>query len=143
MKLALVLLFLTSSAVAGLVAEQKVAGFKLQLEEEVYLSDPTGVLIPKQMMTVQIGRLVRIYRTDGTFYQGRVTEIEETDTTYKIYGTIHSVEGAKFGFVLAKGGVFAGAVVEIKSQVVYAVEFSEAYKGFVLVRTHKYDKPQS
>lgn len=143
MKLALALLFLTSSAVAGLVAEQKVAGFKLQLEEEVYLSDPSGVLILKQMMGVQIGRLVRIYRTDGAYYQGRVTEIEETDTAYKIYGTIHSVEGAKFGFVLAKGGVFAGAVVEIKSQVVYAVEFSEAHKGFILMRTHKYDKPQS
>jgi hypothetical protein len=39
--------------------------------------------------------------------------------------------------------VFAGAVVEVKNECVYAVEFSEAHKGFVLVRTHKYDKPQS
>jgi hypothetical protein len=64
MKTTLAFLLLASSAFAGLTIEDKsakVAGFKLQLEEEVYLSDPTGVLMPKQIMSVQIGRLVKIY----------------------------------------------------------------------------------
>lgn len=123
--------------------QNKIPGFRLQLEEEMYLSDSFGVLLPKQIMSAALGRMVRIYKTDGGYYQGRVTEIVTDDTSYKVYGVINNVDGAKFGFVLSKEGVFAGAVVETKNENVYAVEFSEAHKGYVLLKTHKYDRPGS
>jgi hypothetical protein len=132
---------LSLASTAGLVNETTPTGFKLQLETETYLTDTQGVASAKQMITVPVGKLVRIYRTDGFYYTGQVTEVEESDTHFKIYGKVLNVEDTQFGFVLAKGGVFAGAVVEKEKEKTYVLEFSEAHKGFVLVRSTKYNKP--
>jgi hypothetical protein len=126
-------------AYSGITAD-KIPGFKLQLAEETYLSDRNGVLSADQISRVELGRLVRIYRTDGFYYTGKVTAIEESDSTYKVYGDVNNVKNTHFGFVLAKGGVFAGAVVEIDNKQTYVVELSEVHKGFVLQLTTKYDK---
>jgi len=136
-------LALTTSAIGGLAKKSEIPGYKLQLAEEAYLTDKNGVASPEQVINVQLGRLVKIYRTDGFCYTGRVTEIEESPEVYKVYGTVDNVEGARFGFVLAKGGVFAGAILDIKNDSVYAMELSELYKGYVLVRSFKHDKSSS
>ena len=141
-KLTTLLVGLPLLAIAGVTIDNpKVPGFKLQLAEETYLTDSYGVISPLQISKAELGRLVKIYRTDGFCYAGRVTSIEESDSAYKVYGEIHNVKNTHFGFVLAKGGVFAGAVVEIDSGKTYVAELSEAYKGFVLQLSNKYDKP--
>jgi hypothetical protein len=139
--LALSLICYSSALLAGLAIEKpSVPGFKLQLEEQLHLTDTQGVFIPKQMVAAPIGKKVKIYRTDGFCYEGMVTTIEETDDSFRIYGTIDNVKATRFGFVMAKGGIFAGAVLENDGEKAYALEFSEAHKGFVLVRAYKHDK---
>ena len=121
--------------------ETEVPGFKLQLEEEMFLTDQNGVAIPEQIIKVPIGKLVKIYRPDGFCYKGMVTEIEEGDSYYKVYGKINNVEQTSFGFVLAKGGNFAGAILEKNNSKTYVLEFDRIRKGFVFVFSTKYDKP--
>jgi len=137
-------LVVANMTLAGINLEQKssaVPGFKLQLDQETYFTDTQGKADPGIIVHTPIGKSVRIYRTDGFCYTGTVTEIEDGETYFKIYGTIHNVEGALFGFVLAKGGVFAGAVVEKEKENTYVLEYSRAHKGYVLFRSTKYNKP--
>ena len=120
-----------------------VPGFKLQLEQETFLTDKYGVNIPAQIIQVPIGKSVVIYRTDGTCYKGIITEIEEGEGFYKIYGKMNDLDETSFGFVMARGGNFAGALIEKKTNKTYVIEFSPEHKGFVFVRSTKYDKPSA
>lgn len=121
---------------AGLTSQTSaVPGFKLKINEELYFSDKTGVFLLDQVGSSEIGRLVKIYRTDGFCYSGRITEIEESETIFKVYGAINNVDNTQFGFVMAKGGIFVGAVVEKTSGTTYVLELNEQAKGFVLVRS--------
>ena len=128
-------------AFAGLVEKsQEVPGHRLALEQEEYFTDKQGVAIPAQIAKAVVGKLVRIYRPDGFCYNGKITEIEESDGLLKVYGEVLNLESARFGFALARGGNFAGAVLDKNSDTVYVLEFSDAHKGFVLKRAYKYDK---
>lgn len=134
-------LLVAYNATGGLTREKpKVPGFRLQLAEEEYLTNEHGVVIPAQVAKLEIGRAVKFFRTDGFCYSGRVTEIEESDNHYKVYGTINNKENTQFGFAMIKGGVFAGAVIEKTEGPVYVLEFSEAHKGYVFVRSYKHEK---
>ena len=136
-------LLATSIAFASATADKSISavpGFGLKLDLENYLTNLHGVLSPNQIVNTPIGSIVKIYRTDGFCYQGKITEIEESDDYYKIYGGITNVPNAGFGFVLAKGGIFAGAVVERDDSRVYTVEFSEPHKGCVLKRSANHEK---
>ena len=135
-------LFLVAGAIdAGVIAERtRVPGFKLQLAEEEYLTTEYGVVIPAQVAKLEIGRAVKFYRTDGFCYRGRINEIEEAETYYKVYGSINNKENTQFGFAMVKGGIFTGAVVEKEGGVVYVLEFSDAHKGYVFVRSFKHEK---
>ena len=135
------LLVIAGSTKAGVISvSPRVPGFILQLAEEEYLSDEYGVLIPAQVAKLEIGRAVKFYRPDGFCYSGRVTEIEESTGYYKVYGTVNNAENTQFGFAMIKGGVFTGAVVEKGGGSVYVLEFSEAHKGYVFVRSFKHEK---
>ena len=112
----------------------------LELEQFIYLTDTTGVLSPLMVSKATAGRFIRIFKTDGTLYEGTVTSVEESDDIYKIYGQVNGQEDVRFGFVLAKGGIFAGALVDKKQQKTYIVQFSQAHKGYILVFTTFYDK---
>ena len=139
-------LALVTTVLAGINQEQKpatVPGFKLQLNQEAYFTDIHGKADPNIIVHTPIGKSVRIYRTDGFCYTGMITEIEDGETYFKIYGTIHNIPGGRFGFVLAKGGVFAGAIVEEDKEKTYVLEYSAAHKGYVLIRSTKYNKPQA
>jgi hypothetical protein len=129
---------------AGIKAEEKIIpGLKLRIEGEVPLTDNNGVVIPSQVIKLEVGKLVSLYRTDLFCYKGQVTEIEESAEALKIYGKILNVPESRFGFILAKGGNFAGAVVEgDANNRVYVLEFSSTHKGFILTRNTKYEKPQ-
>jgi hypothetical protein len=111
-----------------------------RLDVEHYLSDTTGIILPSQIIKCTIGDLIKIYRPDGFYYTGKITELEEGEGIFKIYGQINNVEDAGFGFILAKGGILAGAIVERKNSKTYVLEFSENLKKFILVRSFKNDK---
>jgi hypothetical protein len=139
-------LTLINVLLGGASLEQKqppITGFKLQLDQEAYFTDVHGKADPGIIANTPVGKSVRIYRTDGFCYTGVVTEIEDSETHFKIYGTINNVPTGRFGFVLAKGGIFAGAIVEEEKEQTYVLEFSPAHKGYVLLRTTKYNKPQA
>ena len=140
----LLLLFLVPQLVlAGLVSDSPVPpGFKLQLEQESMLTDKNGIILFSQIIKVPVGKSILIYRPDGFCYKGIVTEIEEGDGFFKIYGKLHNVD-AGFGFVMHKGGNFAGAIKEHKNLKTYVAEFDVLRKGFVFVYSTKYDKPSA
>jgi hypothetical protein len=131
------ILFISFAAIAQLYIEASL----LQINQEVLLTDTTGVINVRQISSVEVGKQVKIYRTDGVAYTGKVTEIEESSTSYKVYGTITNVADAYFGFSLIKGGTFVGAVVEQASNSTYVAEFSLEHKGFILLRSFKHDRP--
>jgi hypothetical protein len=141
---ALLLLLGAQTLDAGIKAEEKtIPGLKLRIEGEVPLTDNNGVVIPSQVIKAQVGKLVSIYRTDLFCYKGQITEIEESDEALKIYGKILNVPESRFGFILAKGGQFAGAVVEgNENNRAYVLEFSPSHKGFIFIRNSKYEKPE-
>lgn len=123
--------------------QSSVPGFKLQIDQEAYFTDIHGKADPSIIAHTPIGKAVKIYRTDGFCYVGTVTEIEDSETHFKIYGTINNVPTGRFGFVLAKGGIFAGAIVEEEKEQTYVLEYSPAHKGYVFFRTTRYNKPQA
>jgi hypothetical protein len=132
------------AALASVKKEEPVVPeYKLQLEEELYFTDKNGVALPEQIIKAKLGNLVRIYKTDGFYYEGKITEIEEDGDVYKVYGDITNIAGARFGFGLAKGGKFAGAVIEREKEITYVLEFDAAYKGFVLRRSYTRDHKTS
>jgi len=129
-----------SSTLAGLNKNDDVPGHKLQLNQELYFTDKFGVALPDQIANAALGKLVKIYRTDGFCYEGKITDIEEEEGVFKVYGDVLNLTGVRFGFAMAKGGKFAGAVLDKVNDTVYVLEFSETHKGFVLVRSYKHGK---
>jgi hypothetical protein len=144
MKRLLPLLLLLPSTGLAIVKERDVIpGLQLRIEAQIQLTDKNGVAIPSQIIKAVVGRLAVIYRTDGFKYDVQITEIEESDEYLKVYGKALNTEDTNFGFVMAKGGSFAGAIVERKDNKTYVLEFSEAHKGFIFVRSYKHDKPSA
>lgn len=147
MKISLFALCLCTPAVfAGIKPnEQTQPDLKLRIEGTTYLTDRQGLVIPEQVINVTVGRLVAIYRTDGFCYSGQITEIQEAPGVYKIFGKILNTDdpAAGFGFAINKGGFFSGAIREQKSNVTYVLEFNPIHKGFIFVRSTKYDKPSA
>lgn len=137
------LLLLPSTGTAITKEKEIIPGLKLRIEAQVQLTDKQGVVIPNQLIKALVGQLATIYRTDGFKYDVQITEIEESSEQLKVYGKILNVEDGNFGFVMAKGGHFAGALLEKKENKTYILEFSEEHKGFVFVRSYKYDKPSA
>lgn len=115
------------------------SGLKIKLAAEKYFTDTNGVFSVAQLIKATAGSQVRIYKTDGSYYTGQITEIEESSEYLKIYGYIFDASDTMFGFVLAKGGIFAGAVVEKHKDKVYTVEFSAAHKGYILLRAQRFE----
>ena len=135
------LLLLPSTGMAIAKEREVIPGLKLRIEAQIQLTDKNGVAIPSQIIKAIVGQLATIYRTDGFKYDAQITEIEESDDQLKVYGKALNTEDTNFGFVMARGGHFAGAIVEKKDNKTYVLEFSEAHKGFIFVRSYKHDKP--
>lgn len=111
--------------------------FALSVDQIKYITDSTGVLLPGAIINTEPGQIVRMYLTDGVEYTGLVKEVErEEGKIYKIFGEMTSHHNVGFGFVIAQGGIFAGAIVDKPNNTEYAAQLSEAHKGFVFMKTH-------
>ena len=113
-------------------------GISLKLDQELYLSDKNGVVQAGAIARATLGSLVKIYKTDGSYYEGNIKTIKEDNDSLEIQGSIINCN-ASFGFKIAKGGVFVGAVVEHETKKTYVLEFSLPHKGYVLVYSTKYN----
>jgi hypothetical protein len=114
---------------------------KLEIVGETILTDDNGVVIPKQVLQLTTGHLIKIKRADGFEYLGVVTETEEAEGLLKIYGVMTNTKKTNFGFVIAKGGQFVGAIIDEAKKETYVMEFIEAAKGFIFVREITETKP--
>jgi hypothetical protein len=111
---------------------------KLAIDQELFLSDKNGVVKAAAIAKAAAGTMIKLYKTDGTFYTGVVSLVKEDNEAFEIQGTINNCN-ASFGFKLIKGGSFVGAVVEHEAKKTYVLEFSLPHKGFILVQTLKYN----
>jgi hypothetical protein len=111
---------------------------KLKIDQELFLSDTNGVVKAAAIAKAAAGTMIKLYKTDGTFYTGIVNLVKEDNDSYEIQGSINNCN-ASFGFKIAKGGTFIGAVVEHDVKKTYVLEFSLPHKGFVLVYNLKYN----
>ena len=67
-----------------------------------------------------------------------VTKTEEINKEIiKVFGDIQNKNNTGFGFVLSKDGIFAGAVVFRDTDEVHKLEYVEAAKGFMLIKSAK------
>lgn len=108
----------------------------INLEQEIYLTDRTGRANPTNIIKVKPTDTIKIYLNDGTELKGLVTSTEDIDQKmFKVFGEIQNKENCGFGFVMAKDGIFAGAVVFRDTDVVYVLKYSEEAKGFVFLKT--------
>lgn len=108
----------------------------LKIEQQVYLTDRHGLASPENIIRVKPLDNVKIFLSDGTELNGIVTKTEEFNKElFKVFGDIQNKDNAGFGFVLAKEGIFAGAVVFRNTDEVYKLEYSEEAKGFMLVKS--------
>jgi hypothetical protein len=130
-------LLLTSILYAGIKNDSPKEAFStLKINQEIHISDTAGVLIPNSIITLIPSNNIKFYLVDGTVLTGLVKEITMIDgELFKVFGEITNKDNSGFGFVLAKEGIFAGAVVYRNTEETLTVEFSQQAKGYVLVKS--------
>jgi len=108
--------------------------FKLQLEQETYLSDKNGLLYARSILKLVPSNSIVLYLPDGTEIKGLIKEVQvDTNDKVAVYGDVTNKQNAGFGFILSSKGVFAGAVVFRDTEITYTVQYSEPHKGFILL----------
>lgn len=135
----LIPLIITSILVnASIADEPRVIIPVLNLEEQIYLTDKTGLASPANIIKSKPRDNIVIYLPDGTELIGLVTKTEEINREIiKVFGDIQNKNNTGFGFVLTKDGIFAGAVVFRDTDEVHKLEYVEAAKGFMLIKSAK------
>jgi len=136
-QIALALLFAASS----LADEPRVIIPTLSLEQEIHISDNNGVMNTSAIIRLKPTDNIKFYLSDGTELIGLVKETQEYNKEmFKVFGDIQNKPNTGFGFVMAKEGVllkeaiFAGAVVFRNTDETYTLQYSEAAKGYMLIK---------
>lgn len=132
----LVPLIVTSLLVNSTIASEPRVVRVLNLEQQIYFTDRTGLANAGNIIKSKPLDNIVIYLPDGTELTGLVTKTEEINReTIKIFGEIQNKPNTGFGFVLTKDGIFAGAVVFRDNDEVHKLEYVEAAKGFMLIKS--------
>ena len=113
----------------------------LSIEQEIHISDNTGVVNASTIIRLKPSDNIKFYLSDGTELVGLVKETQEYNKEmFKVFGDILNKPNTGFGFVMAKEGVisnegiFAGAVVFRDTDETYTLQYSEAAKGYMLIK---------
>lgn len=110
----------------------------ISLEQEIYISDKTGLMNPNNIIRLKPRDNIKIYLPDGTELNGLVTKTEDINREiFKVFGDVQNHPNTGFGFVLTKDGIFAGAVVFRDTDITYKLEYSEEAKGYILIKNVK------
>lgn len=114
----------------------------LKLNQEILLTDKNGVANPNVIINLNAGDNIRIFLPDGKSFTGIVKTSESfNDRQFKFFGELYGDEEIGFGFALAKGGIFAGAICFKDSEEVYTLEFSKEAKGYIFLKNFSKKKP--
>jgi hypothetical protein len=105
----------------------------LQISIHKFLTDSNGLFLPEQFLEVSVGERVRIYKTDKTYYDGRITDIVKDSTSYKIYGNVYSKADCSFSIMVNTKGDVYGMLLDKKDKKVYTLEFSQNLKGYIFI----------
>jgi hypothetical protein len=142
MKLQTQLVIAFFSAATLVADEPRVIIPTLSLEQEIYISDTNGVINASNIIRLKPTDNIKFYLSDGTELVGLVKETQEYNKEmFKVFGDIQNKPNSGFGFVLAKEGVisnegiFAGAVVFRDTDETYTLQYSEAAKGYLLIKS--------
>lgn len=112
--------------------------FAPKLDAETYITDTNGIANPTAILYLKPADIVKIYFPDGRVVTGIVKTHEyEKNKMIKMFGDALNYENTAFGFYLTVQGIFAGAVAFRDEGLTYAMEYSEAVKGFILVKQIK------
>lgn len=106
---------------------------RLELNQVKHITDDHGHIIPKNILPLEPGNLVRIKLLDGTELIGCVGVKEEAYRAYvKLTGIVLNVDGeCEFGIVANAEGELKGAIAFKNSQKVYVIKYNETAKAFV------------
>jgi len=114
--------------------EESNVPFKLQLEQETYLSDKNGVLYANSILKLIPSSSIILYLPDGTEIKGMIKEVQiDNNEKISVYGDVTNKQNTGFGFILNSKGVFAGAVVFRDTEITYTVQYSVPHKGYILL----------
>lgn len=110
----------------------------LPTAQEHVLTSTQGVLDPKEIINLKPKDFVKFYLSDGTEISGMLNKAEfKTKEHFECFGESFSHENTGFGFILNRNGTFAGALVMRNSDTTYTVEYSDKFKGYILLKKQK------
>ena len=116
------------------VDEKGKASMELKLNNEVFLTDTTGVFNVKAVVDLNVGDNIKIYLVDGKIIKGLVKSVEAVNLDLlKIYGDVTNDSNANFGFIINKQGDFGGAVLYRDKNLTYKLVYNNIVKGYVLL----------
>ena len=103
----------------------------LRIDQEKFCTDKNGIANPIAIINLRVGENIKIYLIDGTCLCGVVNSVEMIDgKIFKVFGDIKNQKNTGFGFILAKEGQFAGAILMRDEDKVYTLEYNETAKGY-------------
>ena len=125
--------FLINATVFALEKAPPTSNFKLNLSEHS-LTTNFGVLIPSEILKLQVDNEIRINLPDGTLFRGLVTKTNFKEKYhFECFGEISNFSNTGFGFVVTNDGIF-GAIVMRDTDTIFYVKFLEEANGFVLLK---------
>lgn len=109
--------------------------FSLKLDQETFITDRSGAIIPSSILKLTPGNAVSITLPDGKELKGLVKTTEFLNNEiFKIFGEINGPDNIGFGFVVTKTGILAGAVVFRDKNINFVVQFNAVENKYFLVK---------
>lgn len=94
----------------------------------------SGILLPTELIKLQINNEIRINLPDGTIFRGTITKASFKEKYhFECFGEITNQPNTGFGFVVTHKGLF-GAVVMRDTDIIYNVTYSAEANGYVLLK---------
>lgn len=117
----------------GSALEKSSSSLKLELSSRSLTTD-LGILLPAELIKLQINNEVTIHLLDGTLLRGTTTKASFKEKYhFECFGEINNKPNTGFGFVVTDKGIF-GAIVMRDTDTIYYVTYSPEANGYVLLK---------
>ena len=126
-------MLLSYPSYGGLSTENSNVPFKLELNERSVTTN-SGILLPSEIIKLQINNEIVIHLPDGTSFRGTITKaFFKEKYHFECLGEITNKPNTGFGFVVTDKGIF-GAIVVRDTDTIYYVNYSTEANGYVLLK---------
>ena len=93
-----------------------------------------GVILPSEILKLEINNDVKIHLPDGTVFKGVVTKSKLKEKYhFECFGEINNYPNTGFGLVVTADGVY-GAIVMRETDTIFCVKYSEEANGYILIK---------